>query len=101
LIHLVWYRWARCALALGAALRGGRVAPAGKGRITTANLRKRLGAFYPNMPAKDFRFLMHSKVRANESKFGSFPHKSHPPRRKFVGFETRTVSFSRRGTGAR
>ena len=34
----------------------------GQGRITNASLRKRLNAFYPNMPAKDVRFLMHNKV---------------------------------------
>ena len=33
----------------------------GSGKITTANLRKRLGIFYKNMPAKDYRFLMNNK----------------------------------------
>ena len=33
----------------------------GSGKITTSNLRKRLGVFYKNMPAKDYRFLMNNK----------------------------------------
>ena len=31
------------------------------GKITVANLRKRLGVFYKNMPAKEFRFLLNNK----------------------------------------
>ncbi|KAJ1458835.1 hypothetical protein M885DRAFT_512673 [Pelagophyceae sp. CCMP2097] len=31
------------------------------GTITLANLRKRLGVFYKNMPAKEYRFLMNNK----------------------------------------
>uniref|UniRef100_A0A7S2C3J7 Calmodulin n=1 Tax=Florenciella parvula TaxID=236787 RepID=A0A7S2C3J7_9STRA len=33
----------------------------GSGKITMTNLRKRLGVFYKNMPAKDYRFLMNNK----------------------------------------
>ena len=31
------------------------------GKITLGNLRKRLGVFYKNMPAKEYRFLMNNK----------------------------------------
>merc|ERR1719230_1469828 len=36
------------------------------GKITIGNLRKRLGVFYKNMPAKEYRFLMNNK---NEMSF--------------------------------
>jgi calmodulin len=32
------------------------------GKITLSNLKKRLGVFYKNMPAKEFRFLMGGKA---------------------------------------
>ena len=32
----------------------------GNGKITMANLRKRLGVFYKNMPAKDYRYSGHN-----------------------------------------
>mmetsp|Transcript_20121 Transcript_20121/g.27345 ORF Transcript_20121/g.27345 Transcript_20121/m.27345 type:complete len:179 (-) Transcript_20121:279-815(-) len=33
----------------------------GRGKITASNLRKRLGVFYKNMPAKEYKFLMDGK----------------------------------------
>jgi hypothetical protein len=33
----------------------------GRGKITAASMRKRLGAFYKNMNPREYRFLMNSK----------------------------------------
>mmetsp|Transcript_75686 Transcript_75686/g.152079 ORF Transcript_75686/g.152079 Transcript_75686/m.152079 type:complete len:206 (-) Transcript_75686:133-750(-) len=38
----------------------------GRGKVTTANLRKRLGVFYKDMPARDLRFLMNNKPELTE-----------------------------------
>mmetsp|Transcript_10566 Transcript_10566/g.12839 ORF Transcript_10566/g.12839 Transcript_10566/m.12839 type:complete len:166 (-) Transcript_10566:271-768(-) len=39
----------------------------GSGHVSTANLRKRLGVFYKDMPAKDYRFLMNNKPDLTEA----------------------------------
>jgi hypothetical protein len=36
----------------------------GRGKITAASMRKRLGAFYKNMNPREYRFLMNSKRSA-------------------------------------